>query len=131
MPAEDDVAYLQQVAREFEEGWNHGDVDRIMRFYGERYVDVNLRNPVQSREERRTYYIQAMRRGFRIRVRPEEIIVEGRLAFVRGTIHLASADAQGAALTELRYLEIAYKQPDGSWKMALGMDGPVQEYSPA
>jgi len=44
----DDVAKLRHMASEFTEGFNTGDVDRIMRFYGNTYVDINLRNPVQS-----------------------------------------------------------------------------------
>ena len=47
-----DMAALREMAREFTEGFNSGDVDRMMRFYGSRYVDVNLRTPLQSYEER-------------------------------------------------------------------------------
>jgi hypothetical protein len=36
------------MASEFAEGFNTG-VDRIMRFYGDPYVDIDLRNPVQNR----------------------------------------------------------------------------------
>jgi len=49
----EDVAKLRHIASEFAEGFNTGDVERIMCFYGDTYVDVNLRNPVQSRQERR------------------------------------------------------------------------------
>jgi ketosteroid isomerase-like protein len=123
----EDVAALQHIAREFAAGFNTGDVDRIMRFYGDVYVDVNLRNPVQSKEERRKYYEQVMRRGLRVKVRPDEIRFEGELGLVRGTIELT---VEGK-VTELRYLEVARKQPDGSWKVIWGMDGPVQEYAPS
>lgn len=54
MPASshmDDVAALQEIAREFAEGFNTGDVDRTMRYYGDRYVDVNLRHPEQTNQE--------------------------------------------------------------------------------
>jgi len=124
----DDVLQLRNMAREFTEGFNSGDVDRIMRFYGASYVDVNLRNPVQTREERRKYYLSVMKkRGIKILVHPDEILVEGKLAFVRGTIDIIAPDQ---SRTELRYLEIARKQGDGSWVVELGMDGPVQEYVP-
>ena len=67
----DDVAKLRHMASEFAEGFNTGDVDRIMRFYGNTYVDVNLRSPVQSWQERRQYYAQVIRDGgFRIQVHP-------------------------------------------------------------
>ena len=39
---------LREMAREFTEAFNHGAVDRIMRYYGDVYIDVNLRSPVQS-----------------------------------------------------------------------------------
>jgi hypothetical protein len=35
----DDRAQLEHMAREFTEGFNTGDVDRIMRFYGNTYVE--------------------------------------------------------------------------------------------
>jgi ketosteroid isomerase-like protein len=127
----EDVAFLRNIAHEFEEGFNNGDVDRIMRFYGETYVDVNLRHPVQNKAERREYYSQVMRRpGLRVRVQPDDILVRGDLAFVRGTILLTQAPTTGAAptRTELRYLEVAERTPDGGWQVLWGMDGPVQEY---
>jgi len=129
----DDVAALREMAREFEAGFNTGDVERIMRFYGDVYVDVNLRHPVPSRDERRSYYLEVMRRGaFRIAVQPDEIVVEHELAFVRGRIELTPLDPSGgASAKELRYLEISRKYADGTWKAVWGMDGPVQEYEPA
>jgi ketosteroid isomerase-like protein len=128
----EDIAKLQHMAREFAEGFNTGDVDRIMRFYGDTYVDINLRNPVQSRAERRAYYAQVINRGgFRVNVHPDDIQIHGDFAFVRGTIELMRPErAADSARTELRYLEIARRQSDGSWQVLWGMDGPVQEYAP-
>jgi ketosteroid isomerase-like protein len=125
----EDVAALEWIAKEFTEGFNTGDVDRIMRYYGDRYVDVNLRRPEQTREERREYYRQVISKGIRVQVHPDEILVDGAWAFVRGHIDVMRPGA--AAPVELRYLEIARKQPDGSWQMVWGMDGSVQEYDPA
>ena len=130
--SERDVAALREMAREFEEGFNSGDVSRLMRFYGDVYVDVNLRHPVQSHAERASYYAEVLRRGrFHIAVRPDEIVVEGTLAFVRGRIELTPLDGANAEVKELRYLEVARKGPDGAWKAVWGMDGPVQEYEPS
>jgi ketosteroid isomerase-like protein len=130
----EDAAKLAGMAREFTEGFNTGDLDRIMQFYGDTYVDVNLRHPVQSKEERQAYYAQVMRAGrFQINVQPHEILVQGDIAFVRGSVELTPTDTKSGvpASTELRYLEIVRKQTDGSWKVMWGMDGPVQEYDPA
>lgn len=129
-PCAEDVAALREMAREFTEGFNSGDVDRLMRFYGSSYVDINLRGPVQSHEERRAYYAQVMRKGVRVRVHPDEIVVRGDMAFVRGRIEVFRPGAAASVPpAELRYLEILRKEPDG-WKSMWGMDGPVQEYDP-
>ena len=124
----DDVAALQEIAREFTEGFNIGDVERIMRYYGDRYVDVNLRHPEQTKQERREYYQSVMSKGIRVEVHPDEFLIDGAWAFVRGHIEVKRPGSDGP--TELRYLEIARKQPDGSWQVVWGMDGPVQEYDP-
>jgi ketosteroid isomerase-like protein len=107
----EDEKFLRNVAHEFEEGFNSGDVDRIMRFYGDTYVDVNLRDSVQTKAERREYYAQVMARpGIHLNVRPD--------------------DGRGGETTqtELRYLEICERAQDGTWRVVWGMDGPVQEY---
>jgi ketosteroid isomerase-like protein len=129
----EDVAKLRYMASEFAEGFNTGDVERIMRFYGDSYVDINLRSPIQSRQERREYYAQVIRKGgFKVQVQPDEILIRGDFAFVRGTIKLSAGSALGdSAPKELRYLEIAQRQQDGSWQVVWGMDGPVQEYTPS
>jgi len=130
----EDVAKLRDIAREFTKGFNSGDVERIMRFYGDKYVDVNLRRPVQSKAERSVYYRRVIQnRGIQIEVVPDEMWVEGNLGFVRGTINIArTAPKPGETpSTELRYLEIMRKDSEGNWKAVWGMDGPIQEYDPA
>jgi len=76
----EDIAALQEIAREFTKGFKTGDVDRIMRYYEDTYVDVNLRTPVQSFAERREYYAQVIRKGIQVEALPEEIRVEGNFA---------------------------------------------------
>lgn len=130
----EDIAKLRNMAREFTEGFNTGNVDRIMHFYGDAYVDVNLRNPVQTKQERAAYYTHVIRRGeFLVDVQPDEIVIQGEFAFVRGRILLTPRNAASVnpEHTELRYLEIVRKLPDGSWIAMWGMDGPVQEYNTA
>lgn len=126
-----DEKFLRNAAHEFEEGFNSGDVERIMRFYGDTYVDENLRNPVQTKAERREYYARVMARpGIHIQVQPEEIMIRRDLAFVRGTIFLTQPASRTGEITksELRYLEIYERVPGGNWQVIWGMDGPVQEY---
>ncbi len=132
-PGDEEIEKIRTMAREFVLGFNSGDVERIMRFYADRYVDVNLRRPVQTKAERTEYYRRLIeRKDTRVDVHPDEIIIEGEFAFVRGTIELWRTPAQGGSpeRRELRYMEISQRQADGSWKAMWGMDGPVQEYEP-
>ena len=70
--------------------------------------------------------------GFKVQVQPDEILIRGEFAFVCGTIELTLGSAPGdLARKELRYLEIAQRQQDGSWQVMWGMDGPIQEYTPS
>jgi ketosteroid isomerase-like protein len=124
-----DINQLRAMAAAFGDAFNAGDVDGLMRFYGDSYVDVNLRRPVQSFSERRAYFARLMQRGgTRIDVTPDEILVEGLTAFVRGRIDVRLQASESPEPTrELRYLEIARKGEDGSWKAIWGIDGPVQD----
>jgi ketosteroid isomerase-like protein len=125
-----DVEHLRAMARGFVEGFNTGDVDRLMQYYGETYVDVNLRRPVQSHAERRAYFSQIVARSaMRIDVRLDDIAIDGAIAIVRGSIDIRIPvhDGSGESVRELRYLEVARKGPDGSWKSVCGMDGPIQD----
>src|SRR5882762_1411079 len=65
-------------------------------------------------------------RESRCRCRPDDILIRGDLAFVRGTI-LLTQDAAGSRetiRTELRYLEICERVQDGTWRVIWGMDDP-------
>jgi ketosteroid isomerase-like protein len=71
------------------------------------------------------------RGGLQLTVKPEDILIRGDLAFIRGTILLSqtTAGTNETKPNELRYLEIAERVRDG-WQVIWGMDGPVQEYTP-
>jgi len=127
-----DLTKLLAIAHEFTEAFKHADVDRVMQFYGDTYVDVNLRNPLQSHAERRQYYAQLMKRGLRVAVQTDEVMVEGNVAFIRGRIEVRDPQAanENSGVRELRYVEVARKAANGSWQVIWGMDGPVQEWSP-
>jgi ketosteroid isomerase-like protein len=127
-----DLAKLLAIAREFTAAFDHADVDRVMQFYGDTYVDVNLRNPLQSHAQRRQYYAQLMQRGLRVAVQTDEVMVEGNVAFIRGRIEVRDplAPTENASVRELRYVEIARKAANGSWQVIWGIDGPVQEWEP-
>jgi ketosteroid isomerase-like protein len=121
-----DVAQIEALTRTFVDGFNSRDVDRVLSFYADRYVDVNLRRPVQTRAERREYFLKILeRRDATVDVTPDEIIVHGEYAFVRGTI-LLHRTPKGAEPreTELRYMEVVRRFPEG-WKAIWGMDAEI------
>jgi ketosteroid isomerase-like protein len=121
-----DTAELRHRTREFVEGFNSGDVDLVMRFYDDRYVDVNMSNPMQTWAERREYYRRIIeRRDTRVAVTPEEIVVSGDYAVLRGTILLtpAGSDTTRGQRT-LRYMELARRSSAG-WKVIWGIDAAV------
>jgi ketosteroid isomerase-like protein len=129
---DDDLAKLLAIASEFTEAFDHADVDRVMQFYGDTYVDVNLRNPLQSHAQRRQYYAQLMKRGLRVAVQTDEVMVEDNVAFIRGRIEVRDPQTtdENSGVRELRYVEVARKTANGSWQVIWGMDGPVQEWNP-
>jgi nucleoside triphosphatase len=120
-----DEAEIRRRTRQFEEGFNRGNLDLMMQFYADAYIDVNLPRPEQTRAQRREYYRRLVERGdTRIRVTPVEIVVSGEYAFIRGTILLSRAGEGGAVERELRYVEVARLFPDG-WKAIWGIDADV------
>lgn len=121
-----DVAAIRQLTRDFVDGFNAGDLDRIMRFYAERYVDVNQRQPVQTQAERREYYRRIVeKRDTTVQVIPDEVVVSHDHAFVRGTILLTkTVSGEAPKRTELRYIEVWQRFPDG-WKSIWGMDAAI------
>lgn len=118
-----DIAKIRALTREFVLGFNSGDLDRLMSFYADDYVDVNLRKPRQTRAERREYYRKIVDPGhLRVAVTPDEIVIAGDYAFARGTIRLERFTGnQGRPARELRYVEVWRRFPEG-WKCLWGMD---------
>jgi ketosteroid isomerase-like protein len=117
-----DVAQIRALTREFVLGFNSGDLDRLMSFYADDYVDVNLRKPRQTRAERREYYRKIVEPGhLRVDVTPDEIVIAGEYAFARGTIRLERSTGNQGTARELRYVEVWRRFPEG-WKCIWGMD---------
>jgi len=119
---------IRALTREFVDGFNSADVDRMMRPYATLYVDVNLPRPLQTLAERAAYYRNIVaRRDRRIEVTPEEIVVDGAHAVVRGSILLFKIDGSGVSRLdrELRYMEL-WENHDG-WKSIWGIDAEIHE----
>jgi ketosteroid isomerase-like protein len=120
-----DAALIRQATREFVEAFNGRDVERVLRFYADPYVDLNLRRAVQTREQRRRYFERLLSTTRAIvEVEPVEIVVTGEYAFVRGNIRLRDGAASGSAAKTLRYMEVARRFADG-WRAVWGIDAEV------
>jgi len=96
------------------------------------YVDINLRSPVQSWQERRQYYAQVIRDGgFRIQVHPTKILSSGATLLCPRTIDIAAAatpSTPSAGSFATSKLLLGNQAAPGKY---CGMDGPIQEYSPS
>jgi ketosteroid isomerase-like protein len=121
-----DEALIRAATRGFVEAWNAGNLDRLLLFYADDYVDVNLPEPRQSKAERRAYLSRILeRRDTTLDVSPDEVVVSGEHAFVRGTILLRRTRPDGASSTKrLRYVDVLRRFPQG-WKAIWGIDAEV------
>jgi len=119
-------AAIRSLTNEFVEGYNSGDVDKMMKLHGPTYIDVNLGSPQQSRIERRRYYAGILaKQNSEIRVTPEKIEVQGNQALVWGTlVIIRKGDSAPSRPIELRYMEAWRKLPEG-WRAIWGMDGEI------
>jgi ketosteroid isomerase-like protein len=119
------VRQIKAITREFVEGFNSGDLNRVMRAYADNYIDVNLRRPRQTNAERREYYQKIITSGkVKVEVIPDEIIITGKHAIVRGTILLSRTEAGNEKPRELRYIEVFQKFSNG-WKSIWGIDADI------
>jgi ketosteroid isomerase-like protein len=120
-PNSSDEAQIRAATRDFVRAFNTRDLDRLLLFYADDYIDLNLPEPRQSRSERGRYLADILDRGDQtVSVTPEEILVNGDYASVRGTILLRVA----ASTKELRYMELLRKFPQG-WKAIWGIDAEI------
>lgn len=120
-PEASDEARIRAATRNFVLAFNSRDVDRLLLFYADDYLDLNLPEPRQSRSERWRYLKEILDRGdTTVDVSPEEIVVNGDHAYVRGTIQLHRA----GSTKELRYMELLRKFPQG-WKAIWGIDAEI------
>ena len=120
----EDAEAIRRITEEVTDGFNSGDVARMMRHYDETYTDVNLPEPRQTRAQRSEYYAGVIAKGVKIAVEPREIDVSGDRAIVWGDLDVLGEG--GAVVRRLRYLEI-WRRTDDGWKAVCGMDSEVHE----
>jgi uncharacterized protein (TIGR02246 family) len=128
-PVGGDREAVRAVLERFEAAWNRGDVDAMVMTYTDPHVDVNDPDQIVTREETRAM-LAALHPGrrYRIEISSDEVVVEGDLAFQRGSFVLTPTPemaAEGGATIAKRYLEILRRAEDGEWRVWWSMDAPI------
>ncbi len=125
-----DDAYAIRLAKtELRDGYNTGDVDRVLSVYGDAYSDMSAGLASFYGAEAKMVLRHRVTKLFaryraRLAVTIISIGIQGGLAFDWGWHKLTLTPRRGGSprTTRTRYLEIWKKQPDGKWKIAIFFD---------
>jgi len=123
--ADADVAAIQDVNTRLLEALNSGDWARLNELTADEYVSIVGGTPTAGRER-----LEAANRRFLEQWEnaeawlPDETIIDGDLAFQRGSFTMTLAPRQGGGeARELAgtYMHIYQRKPDGSWALTRAM----------
>jgi len=125
-----DDAYAIRVAKtKLRDGYNTGDVNRVLSIYADAYSDMSSGSASFYGAEAKAVLKHRVRKLFaRYRVRLAVTIIsigiQGELAFDWGWHKLTLTPRKGGRPKSIRsrYLEIWQKQADGQWKIAIFLD---------
>jgi len=125
----DDTYAIRLAKTELREGYNTGDVERILSAYGDGFSDLSTgRAPFYGKEARAVlrHRLAKMFEKYRahLAVTVVTVTMEGSLAFDWGWHKLTLTPRRGGRprTTTTRYLEIWRKQARGQWKIAIFFD---------
>jgi ketosteroid isomerase-like protein len=117
-----DEAAIRHVLDEIVRTFNAGDYDAMFALYED---DVRVYPPGAPEIGSKTAWREALATGLpgdltlRMRFDTEELVVDGDLAYERGTYHVEAAPLGTNAmvpLTTARHIHIFRRQADGEWK---------------
>ncbi|HEV2730840.1 MAG TPA: nuclear transport factor 2 family protein [Terriglobales bacterium] len=125
----DDAYKIRLAKTEFRDGYNHGDVKRVLAVFADGFSDMSGGLASFYGSEARGVLSHRLKKLFQ-RYRPQlavtiiSIRAQGNLAFDWGwhKLTLTPKDGGRASTKRKRYLEIWQKQPDGNWKIAIFFD---------
>lgn len=130
LTAPDDEAAIRAQLDRFVAAFNAGKAEEAARVYTDPHIDVNAAVPVESRATT----AERFRRTFapfdvELRVTSDEIILNDDWALQRGELYEKLTPKGGGETRTFRrrYVEVLKRQPDGSWLVYWGMDGPLAE----
>jgi len=123
-------AYAIRLAKtELRDGYNAGDIDRVLSVYGNSYSDMSSGSASFYGAEAKAVLKHRIGKLFaryrtRLAVTIISIGIQGDLAFDWGWHKLTLTPRKGGKpkSTRSRYLEIWQKQADGQWKIAIFLD---------
>jgi ketosteroid isomerase-like protein len=125
-----DDAYAIRLAKtELREGYDSGDVERVLAVFADECNDLSVGQPSFFGAEAKLVLRHRLRALFarcraRLAVTIISISVQGAVAFDWGWHKLTLTPRSGgrAVSTRTRYLEIWQKQADGQWKIVIFLD---------
>lgn len=127
----DDAYSIRLAKTELREGYNTGDVERVLSVYRDAYSDMSTDCPSFYGGEAKAVLRHRLTRLFsncraHLAVTIISIGIEGSTAFDWGWHQLTLTPKNGGRPKTIRtrYLEIWQKQPDGEWKIAIFFDNP-------
>lgn len=132
-PAESDLAAISEFNKYYLQAINEGDIDLLESLTTEDHIMISSgRSPLSGKEAN----INAMRGAFeRFDIdetwTPVETVIEGRLAYQRGTYTVKATPKSGGESNTIsgNFLRIYKRQTNGDWRMVRDMfttDQPVQ-----
>jgi len=125
----DDVLAIRLAKTELREGYEAGDVDRVLSVFADQYNDMSVGRPSFYGAEAKAVFRHRVTKLFaryraKLGVTIISIRVQGALAFDWGWHKLTVTPKKNgkSITTRTRYLEIWQKEADGNWKIAIFLD---------
>ncbi len=125
----DDSYAIRLAKTELRDGYNTGDVDRVLSVFGDGYSDMSAGRASFYGEEAKAVLRHRLTKLFarhraQLAVTIISIGVAGSLAFDWGWHKLTLTPRKGGRpkTTRTRYVEIWQKQADGQWKIGIFLD---------
>lgn len=127
-----DTKAIESAINDFIEGYNAGEVDRLLKVYSDDFIDMSVGAPTVQGKEALEYTESKLKETFanytgNLSVSTDRISVSGDVAYTYGSfeVRLKPKDKGEDVLIHRRFLEIWRKQGDGNWKVIASMDNNV------
>ncbi len=129
----DDAHAIAVAKSEYRDGYNEGNVEKVLSVFAPGFVDLSEGQPAFSGAAARAALRSRLEELFaccRVRLEPLiiDVVVDGDTAYDFGWHRLWLTTAEGVEREgRLRYFERWRKQPDGSWKIIYLITGKESE----